>query len=276
MFDRLTDNYVGVKKVKIKFYQVDAFTDRLFSGNPAAVCPLTEFLSDELMQAIAAENNLSETAFLVKTDVGYHIRWFTPTNEVKLCGHATLASAYVIFNYLDTDIESIEFESKSGPLYVNQHDDGCIKLNFPAISVEKIEFIPGLVDALGSTPVAMYQSTQDFLVIYDNEKEILSINPDLNKLSKLDLRGVIISSQSNTEFDFVSRFFVPKCGVAEDPVTGSAHCILTPYWSRELGKTVLKAKQLSKRGGELLCEIHNDRVYLSGNAVLYMEGEITL
>ncbi len=261
--------------MKLDLYQIDAFAHRLFAGNPAAVCPLTKFLPDETMQAIANENNLSETAFFVKNNGAYQIRWFTPINEVDLCGHATLASAFVIFNYLDPDAKNIQFESNSGPLYVTKLNDGRIQLDFPAINVEKIEPLPDLVDALGVAPLAMYSSIQDYLVIYNNEQQITSMSPDLNKLLKLDLRGVIVSCRSNNEFDFVSRFFVPKCGIPEDPATGSTHCMLAPYWARELGKTTLNARQLSKRGGEFFCEVHKDRVYLAGNVFLYMKGEIT-
>jgi PhzF family phenazine biosynthesis protein len=260
---------------KISIYQVDAFSNELFSGNPAAVCPLEKFLSDELMQSIAAENNLSETAFFVKNSKGYEIRWFTPAREVKLCGHATLATAYVIFRYFEQSADQIKFDSKSGPLYVRKIDNGIIQLNFPAIFPEKIELMSELSEALGAVPTSLYQSKQDFLAVYRHQDEILSIKPDFNQLLELDLRGVIVSSPGKQgEYDFVSRFFVPKCGVPEDPVTGSAHCILTPYWASVLDKTKLKAKQLSKRGGVLLCELEDNRVYLSGNASLYMQGEI--
>lgn len=260
--------------MNIELYQIDAFANQLFSGNPAAVCPLTEFLPDETMQAIANENNLSETAFFVKDKDEYHIRWFTPAHEVKLCGHATLATAFVVFNYFEKDTNNICFHSKSGPLYVKKLDNDSIQLDFPAIHVEKIDFLPTLVDALGVTPKAMYQTHQDYLVVFDNEEQILSIQPDFSQLLKLDLRGVIISSPSNNKFDFVSRFFAPKVDVYEDPVTGSAHCILTPYWADKLSKNKLKAKQLSQRGGELQCELLGDRVLLSGQTKLYMQGSL--
>lgn len=263
--------------MNITLYQVDAFTETLFSGNPAAVCPLEKFLPDEIMQSIAAENNLSETAFFVKNGKGYEIRWFTPASEVKLCGHATLATAYVIFNFFDRPADQIKFDSMSGPLFVKKSDNGTIQLNFPAIFPEEIELLPELSEALGSAPTALYQSKQDFLAVYKQQDEVLSIQPDFDKLLKLDLRGVIVSSPGNKgEYDFVSRFFVPKCGVSEDPVTGSAHCILTPYWAKTLSKNQLSARQLSKRGGDLQCELVGDRVYLSGKGVLYMTGEISL
>ncbi len=263
--------------MKIDLYQIDAFTNHLFSGNPAAVCPLPQFLPTDVMQSIAAENNLSETAFFIRKNENFEIRWFTPENEVKLCGHATLASAHVIFNFLEKEINQITFDSKSGPLYVKKISDGNIQLNFPVISPEPIEAMKNLNEALGITPKALYKSKQDFLAIFENQGEIESICPDFNKLLELDLRGVIISSLSNVPgFDFVSRAFFPKYGVPEDPVTGSAHCLLTPYWAKVLGKMQLKAKQLSKRSGELLCELDNDRVLLTGKAVPYMKGEIEI
>jgi PhzF family phenazine biosynthesis protein len=262
--------------MELALYQIDAFASEVFKGNPAAVCPLEDFLSEPLMQAIAAENNLSETAFFVAKDHHYAIRWFTPISEIKLCGHATLASAFVIFNYLDSTASSLTFDSQSGPLYVKKLANGSIQLDFPAKAIEQVQPAADLIDALGIAPQEVYRSAQDYLVIYKNKEQILSVRPDLNKLINIDLRGVIVSSQAkdSDNCDFVSRFFAPKCGFLEDPVTGSAHCILTPYWSAKLGKNSLKAKQLSKRGGELLCELAADRVLIAGNAVLYMKGVI--
>lgn len=263
--------------MEIDFYQIDSFADHLFSGNPAAVCPLPEFLSAEVMQSIAAENNLSETAFFIRKKEDFEIRWFTPEHEVDLCGHATLAGAYVIFNYIDKETNQITFHSKSGPLHVKKIDDGSIQLDFPAIFFEPTEAMKSLNEAFGMEPKALYKSKQDFLAIFEKQAEIESIRPDFNKLLELDLRGVIVSSPSNIPgFDFVSRFFAPKFGVPEDPVTGSAHCTLTPYWAKALGKTKLKAKQLSKRGGEILCELNNDRVLLTGKSVTYMKGKIEI
>lgn len=262
--------------MKLKIYQVDAFADGLFTGNPAAVCSLTEFLADDLMQSIAAENNLSETAFFVKKGDGYHIRWFTPECEEQLCGHATLASAFVIFNYIDLDTQKLSFESMSGPLHVEKRADGLLELNFPAVEVEEMVDMPLLVEALGTMPKKIYRSKLDYLAVFDDEAEVRELQPDFNKMDLLDLRGVIASSRSQGEFDFVSRYFAPKCSVHEDPVTGSAHCILAPYWASQLGKNILKAKQISKRGGVLLCEVEQERVRLAGNAVLYMEGELVI
>ena len=260
--------------MKIDLYQVDAFTTQLFAGNPAAVCPLTAFLPDAVMQSIAAENNLSETAFFIPKDDHYHIRWFTPNNEVKLCGHATLATAFVIFNFLDKQCNSVTFDSLSGLLHVKKLANGSMQLDFPVIAIEQVEPPTVLVAGLGIPPKAVYRSTQDYLVIFDNREQIVSLKPDFNKLLDVDLRAVIISSETMDEYDFVSRFFAPKCGIPEDPVTGSAHCILAPYWAKQLNKTVLRAKQLSQRGGELLCEVKENRVLLTGNAVLFMRGEI--
>lgn len=261
--------------MKIKLYQVDAFAEGLFTGNPAAVCPLETFLPEDVMQLIASENNLSETVFFTPSSNGYHIRWFTPENEVKLCGHATLAASYVIFNYLDPLCDKIVFDSKSGPLYVEKLTDGYIQLDFPAIAAVKIPPIAKLNDALGIEPVAFYRTHQDYLIELESRTHVLAVKADLVKLRGLDLRAVIVSS-ADEEYDFVSRFFAPDCGVPEDPVTGSAHCILAPFWGKRLAKTVLKAKQLSKRGGEVLCELKDDRVLLSGKAVLFMQGEIYL
>ena len=269
--------------MKYPLYQVDAFTLQRFAGNPAAVCPLDAFLPDETMQAIAAENNLSETAFFTQNNGRYHIRWFTPETEVKLCGHATLASAFVIFNILEPSRTEITFDSLSGPLIVQkiqQQNNQIIQMDFPAISVEPIDISPDIAKALGGEPIAMYRSYQDYLVIYKTPEDILAIRPDFDALLKLDLRGVIVSapcdSYENKPLDFVSRFFVPGCGVPEDPVTGSAHCILAPFWAKQLGKSRLLAKQISKRGGEILCEVKHDRVLLSGHGVLYLKGEIEI
>ena len=258
---------------RIPLYQVDAFASRVFTGNPAAVCPLEQWLPDEQMQGIAAENNLAETAFFVKNGDGYHLRWFTPTVEVNLCGHATLASAFVILNKLTPAAESVQFSSKSGKLVVTRSGD-LLSLDFPAWQPTDCEVFPGLVTALGGRPVEVVAS-QDYLVVYATEDELRSLKPDMDVLLKAD-RFAVIASAPGRDADFVSRFFAPKQGIAEDPVTGRAHCTLIPYWSKRLGKSKLHAFQASPRGGELWCEDRGERVTISGKAVQFLEGTIYL
>ena len=261
--------------MKIKLYQIDAFADKVFSGNPAAVCLLEEWLSDEMMQSIASENNLSETAFTVKNDDKYELRWFTPLAEVALCGHATLATAFVLFNFIEKDLTTINFQSKhSGILQVIKTDD-LLTLNFPADTPQEVKQIPELTSALGLSPQKVLKGKTDYLLVYSNQEEIESVKPDFNQLLKLDVRGIIITAPGD-KVDFVSRFFGPAVGVNEDPVTGSAHTTLIPYWATELGKTRLQARQLSKRGGNLACEFLGERVNISGKAVLYMTAEIEI
>lgn len=257
--------------MKLKQYQVDAFASNVFQGNPAAVCPLEKWLDDKLLQAIAEENNLSETAFFVPSKNGYELRWFTPVAEVDLCGHATLASAFILFEKLGYKKKTITFETRSGDLIV-QRDKKHLIMDFPAKVPTPCTAPQGLVKALGSTPREILMS-DDYVVVFDNENTIQSIKPDMNLLSQIDKRGVVITAPGNA-VDFVSRFFAPKLGIPEDPVTGSAHCELAPYWAEKLGKTKLQAKQISKRGGEIGCEVKEDRVLLSGQAVLFMEAEI--
>ncbi|GAX60977.1 phenazine biosynthesis protein [Candidatus Scalindua japonica] len=259
--------------MELDLYQIDTFTDRVFKGNPAAVIPLESWLPENTMQSIAQENNLSETTFFVPTDNGFHIRWFTPETEVDLCGHATLAAAYVLLNLFDYKKERVEFESKSGNLTVFQKD-GWLVMDFPAQSPIPCNIPDAIVKAFGRTPIECLQA-EDYTVVFENESEVLSIKPDMVYLKKLDLRGVIITSRSK-KYDFVSRFFAPNFGIDEDPVTGSAHTQLTPYWSGKLGKTKMEVKQISRRGGELVCELHNDRVLISGKAVKFLEGKIEL
>ena len=259
--------------MKIAIYQIDAFTSELFRGNPAAVCPLDKWIDDSLMQSIAAENNLSETAFFVREDDGYRIRWFTPTTEVDLCGHATLASAYVIFNEIDKSAEIIKFYSNRGELNVTRNSD-LITLNFPSLPPKITKKPEQVVSAFNIEPREVLEA-DDYLLIYESQEQIENINPDLNLLREIDLRGVIVSTPGN-DCDFVSRFFAPKYGIDEDPVTGSAHCTLTPYWSEKVKKKKLHAKQLSKRGGELFCELKLYSVSISGKAVLYLIGEIEI
>ena len=257
----------------MNIYQVDAFADELFTGNPAAVCPLDSWLPDTLMQKIASENNLSETAFFVKEGEAYHIRWFTPEIEVDLCGHATLASAHVLFRHLNVAGERILFTSKSGPLYVKTRDD-LICLDFPAAIYNKVHPPAELVKGIGITAVDTYQST-DYLMLLKSEQEVREASPDFSLLTRLNTRGIIITAEGKT-VDFVSRFFAPGAGINEDPVTGSAHTLLVPFWSERLGKTELIAQQLSERGGTLYCKLTGDRVEISGRAITYMEGELSL
>ncbi len=259
--------------MELPLYQVDAFASKLFEGNPAAVCPLNEWLSDETMQSIAAENNLSETAFFVPKHAGFHIRWFTPKCEVDLCGHATLASAYVLFNILGYQKDKIEFDSKSGILSVSR-DNGWLVMDFPAQPPIPCDVPDEIVAAFDKKPIECLKA-EDFVVVFDREHEIKSAAPDLGQLLKLDLRGVIITATS-TRYDFVSRFFAPKYGIPEDPVTGSAYTQLAPYWASKIGSNRFRAKQLSSRGGELICEHVDDRVLIYGKAVKYLEGKINI
>jgi PhzF family phenazine biosynthesis protein len=258
----------------IPLYQVDAFTGRVFSGNPAAVCLLEEWLDDRTLQRIAAENNLSETAFLVKRGERYEIRWMTPSVEVDLCGHATLASAFVIFNYLDPGVDAVYFDTRKAGELVVRKEDGRVALDFPARPPQPCQPHERLVDALGTQPLQVLAS-RDYLVVYRSEDQIHTLQPDMNLLALLDRFAVIVTAPGD-DSDFVSRFFAPAQGIPEDPVTGSAHCTLVPYWSRRLRKKRLRALQVSPRGGELWCEDLGDRVKIAGQAVLYLKGEITL
>jgi PhzF family phenazine biosynthesis protein len=261
--------------MRIPVYQVDAFTSEVFSGNPAAVCILDEWIDDNRLQSIAAENNLSETAFLVQTATGFDLRWFTPVTEVELCGHATLASAFVQFVCRKWGSETIGFQTrKSGQLTVTRQDDILI-MDFPARPVYARTPPDGLIQALRVTPQKVFASAEDLMVVLDDEKSVVDVQPDFGELERVDCRGIIITSKGDRS-DFVSRFFAPKVGIPEDPVTGSAHCVLIPYWARVLAKKELHAFQVSKRGGELFCRYSGDRVKISGKAVLYLEGEIVI
>jgi len=262
--------------MKLKIFQIDAFTDTLFLGNPAAVCVLNDWISDELMQDIAGENNLSETAFAVKKEEKYEIRWFTPVTEVDLCGHATLATAYVLFNHYNVNSKKIEFYSPhSGILTVEKAENDYLTLDFPSDKLVETQSSEVLIRAIGKEPWKTLKGKSDYLLLFSNQKEIEEIEPDFTLLSIVEGRGIIVSAKGN-EVDFVSRFFAPQSGVDEDPVTGSAHTSLIPYWAAELNKTQLTAKQLSKRGGDLFCEFLGDRVKISGKAVLYLIGEIEI
>ena len=257
--------------MKIPLYKIDAFASKLFEGNPAAVCPLDEWLPEETMQSIAAENNLSETAFFVPRNQGFHIRWFTPVSEVDLCGHATLATAYVLFEILDYEKDRIEFESRSGLLAVSR-DDGWIIMDFPAQPPIPCDTPDEIIAAFNKAPVECLKS-EDYIVVFEHETDVELANPDMALLKKLDLRGIAITAKSS-QYDFVARFFAPRFGIPEDPVTGSAYTQLAPYWASRIGSKKFSAKQLSSRGGELLCEVVDDRVFIFGKAIKYLEGKI--
>lgn len=257
--------------MKIKQYQVDAFATRAFEGNPAAVCPLESWLKDDVLQAIAEENNLSETAFFVPTESAFSLRWFTPDKEVDLCGHATLATAHVIFEILGYTEPTIIFETRSGNLCVEK-DGNQLKMDFPALPPTPCEISESLVKAIGVRPTEVL-AADDYVAVFDSEATVRAITPNHTLLGQLDLRGVIVTAPG-TDVDFVSRFFAPKIGIPEDPVTGAAHCKLAPYWAVKVGKSTLTAKQVSKRGGSLTCEVKADRVILYGSAVTFMEAEI--
>ncbi len=257
----------------LPIYQVDAFTDKLFGGNPAAVCPLEEWLNDDIMQKLAAENNLSETAFFVKQDEGFYVRWFTPEYEIDLCGHATLASAFVIFNHLNYPSDTILFDCKSGRLEVKKKDH-LLELNFPSRMPVSCDAPVDLLKGINIIPNEILKS-RDYFLVYNSEDEIDQFVPDFAYLNKVDTIGIIVTAPSKNH-DFVSRFFVPNSVIGEDPATGSAHSTLIPYWSKRLGKTALTAKQSSPRKAFFYCEDKQDRVTMAGNAVLYLKGEYYL
>jgi PhzF family phenazine biosynthesis protein len=260
--------------MKIPIYQVDAFTDQLFGGNPAAVCPLTEWLPDERMQKIAVENNLAETAFFVRDGDGFMLRWFTPELEIDLCGHATLATAHLLFTELGFAGKEISFKTKvAGTLTVSKKDD-LYTLDFPSRPPQPCVVPDNLLEALGGNikPTSI-QKSRDYFLVYEKEEDILALQPDFSQLAKIDAIGVIVTAPGNT-VDFVSRFFAPGSGVPEDPVTGSAHCTLIPYWAEKLGKNSMHAYQLSARKGEIWCEQRGGRVLISGKAITYLRGEI--
>lgn len=257
----------------MKIYQVDAFTEKPFKGNPACVCILEEGKTDEWMQNVAKEMNLAETAFLYPTDQGYNLRWFTPITEVDLCGHATLASAHILFEKgcIEKDREA-KFYTKSG-LLTAKLDEGWIQLNFPATPEEKADAPDGLKEALGIDPVYIGKNIFDYLVEVDSEETVRNMRPDFTKLLNVHVRGVIVTAKS-AEYDFVSRFFAPAVGVPEDPVTGSAHCCLGPYWMRKLGNDTFIAYQASERGGVLKVHVAGERVLIMGKAVTVLEGDL--
>ncbi len=258
----------------LPIYQVDAFTSKVFSGNPAAVVPLEKWLDDETLQNIAAENNLSETAFFVKEEDHYHIRWLTPLNEVPLCGHATLASAYVIFNYIDKNSNRVKFISKSGELIVNREGE-LFSLNFPTNKPHPVKISNGIRKCFDREPIEVLENGFYLLIIFDSEDYVRNVQPSFELVKQIYPHGVIISSKGK-EADFISRMFAPNEGINEDPVTGSSHTVLIPYWAEKLGKKNFRALQVSKRGGELFCEQLINRVKISGRAVLYSVGNLFL
>ena len=257
----------------LSIYQVDAFTEKVFGGNPAAVIPLENWLDDNVMQQIALENNLSETAFFVKTDEGYHLRWFTPEYEIDLCGHATLASAYIIKNFIDPPVQQIYFTTQKAGVLKASANDGVYTLDFPSRMPVACATPDKLLESLGVSTVVEVLRSRDYFVVLPNEEAIRNIEPDFSIMKELDALGVIVTAKGHT-VDTVTRCFYPGLGIQEDPVTGSAHCNVVPYWSEKLGKTKLACKQLSARGGDLDCELSGDRVLMSGSCVLFMKGEI--
>jgi len=257
--------------MELAMYQVDAFTGRLFGGNPAAVVLLDDELPEKTMQAIAAENNLSETAFVLPEEGAYRLRWFTPKVEVGLCGHATLGAAFVLFEIGAVEGEAVRFETKSGTLTVSKKGD-LLSMDFPALPPERVAKTQELVNVLGATPVEVH-AARDLMAVFESQDQIVALKPDFVKLALMDPFAVIVTAPGD-DVDFVSRFFAPKVGIDEDPVTGSAHCTLIPYWAKRLGKEKLHALQVSKRGGELFGEMLGERVAIKGRAVEYLRGRI--
>jgi PhzF family phenazine biosynthesis protein len=260
---------------RLSLYQVDAFTTRVFAGNPAAVCPLEEWLPDATLQAIAAENNLAETAFFVREGSGYALRWFTPTVEVDLCGHATLASAFVIFERLEPGRTEVSFQTRQAGILTVKREGTRLAMDFPARPPAPIAPPPALALALGREPVEVLQA-RDLVAVLADADAVEGLAPDLAALTSLDVFAVAVTAPGKDGVDFVSRFFAPRQGIPEDPVTGSAHCTLVPYWAARLGKSALVARQVSPRGGDLWCALAGDRVVMAGHAVLYLEGTITI
>lgn len=259
----------------IPIYQIDAFTSEVFRGNPAAVCVLDAWLEDDVLQNIAAENNLAETAFIIKKSKGYDLRWFTPKVEIDLCGHATLASAFVIFKYLQPDLNFISFSTMSGELTVSTDSSGKLSMDFPARVPTQTNITDIIEEAFGISPKEVWES-EDLMVLFESESDIRNLQPNMGKLSEITDYFAVIATAPGDSVDFVSRFFAPNAGIPEDPVTGRAHCTLVPFWSKRLNKPKLHAIQLSKRTGELFCEDKRERVLMSGYAALFLKGEIYL
>jgi len=263
--------------MRLPIYQVDAFTDRVFAGNPAAVVPLESWLPDAQLQAIAAENNLAETAYFLRADDVFELRWFTPAVEVDLCGHATLATAFVISTLLEPGRDRLDFLTRQAGTLTVTRDGDLFTLDFPSRPAEPLASPdPGLVAALGGPAPLAVLGSRDYLVVYEDEAAVRALSPDMAALARLDRFAVCVTAPGTDGVDFVSRLFAPAQGIPEDPVTGSTHCTLIPYWAERLGKTTLSARQVSARGGELACELAGDRVRIGGKAVLYLEGSIAV
>jgi PhzF family phenazine biosynthesis protein len=259
--------------MRIPIFQIDAFTSRRFGGNPAAVMPMKTFLADAILQSIAAENNLAETAFLVPENGDYRLRWFTPRVEVPLCGHATLASAAVVMERLEPGRNRVVFHSASGPLTVQRGRAGYV-MDFPARPSEPVATSPELVQALGVVPIEVLANEFNYMALLESEKLLRELAPDMAALARIERPGVIVTAPGDGNYDFISRYFAPAKGIAEDPVTGAAHCMLAPYWAKRLGKKEFRAYQASQRGGEVVCRLVNDRIELKGECVFYLEGEV--
>ncbi|HKF57415.1 MAG TPA: PhzF family phenazine biosynthesis protein [Blastocatellia bacterium] len=261
--------------MRTKIFQVDAFATHLFSGNPAAVMPMDRFPSDATMQAIAAENNLAETAFMVPEGHDYRLRWFTPSVEVPLCGHATLASAAVVMERLDTGRQRVAFHTASGPLTVSRRNTVYL-MDFPARPSDPIPAPQGLAQALGAVPIEVTINSFNYLALLEDPRLLRELTPDMAAIARLDRPGLIVTAVGDGGYDFVSRYFAPAKGIPEDPVTGAAHCMLAPYWAKRLGKTAFTAFQASRRGGQVICRFVADRVELEGSCVFYLEGEVSI
>ena len=261
--------------MRTPIFQLDAFTTRRFAGNPAAVMPMDNFPEDAVLQAIAAENNLAETAFLVSEDGDYRLRWFTPATEVPLCGHATLASAAVVMERLEPGRTSVIFHSASGPLTVNRTDTGYV-MDFPVRLSESVSPPAGLAEALGAVPNEVFRNEFNYMAVLESPQLLRNLAPDMAALARMDRTGVIATAPGDGIYDFVSRYFAPAKGIPEDPVTGAAHCMLAPYWAKRLGKTEFRAFQASRRGGEIICRLLGNRIELEGACVFYLEGEVEI
>jgi predicted PhzF superfamily epimerase YddE/YHI9 len=261
--------------MRVPIFQLDAFTSRRFTGNPAAVMPLPGFLPDAMLLAIAAENNLSETAFLVSHGKDYRLRWFTPLTEVPLCGHATLATAAVVMERLEPGRKQVVFHSLSGPLTVVRQGAGYT-MDFPSRPSERVARPPGLAEALGAVPIEVRVNEFNYLAVLEDEQILRELLPDMASVALIGRPGVIVTAASNGEYDFVSRYFAPAKGIPEDPVTGAAHCMLAPYWAERLGQHELRAFQASRRGGEVTCRVLESRTQLQGECVFYLEGQVEI
>ena len=261
--------------MRTSIFQIDAFTTRRFAGNPAAVMPMDVYLEDTVLQAIAAENNLAETAFLVPEHGDYRLRWFTPTTEVPLCGHATLASAVVVMERLEPGRKTVVFHSASGPLTVKRTATGYV-MDFPVRLSEPVSTAAGLAEALGAVPFEVFVNEFNYMAVLESPQVLRDLAPDMTALVRMDRPGVIVTAPGDGTYDFISRYFAPAKGIPEDPVTGAAHCMLAPYWARRLGKTEFYAFQASQRGGEIICRLVHDRIELEGNCVFYLEGHVEI